>query len=232
MYPRRKRICNGERAARNAASDGESMGKKKVLGGSKVELLFLGAFGAGEEVESEIGVFGFDEELFYGAEELCGFLREASGEKEAEDTGIVVAEVDLLAVGKFDGEEMAEVGAEIFEGLVGGEEDAPAFGPGLVDESVEQCGFGRDADEIRSEVGELSALRAFVERLMFLFGFEDDFEDAGFAGGIKKGVERLEIFAEEIGEAELRYGGSKGLSGGPEGGASWGGWRGVGEEEA
>ena len=28
--------------------------------GSKVELLFLGAFGAGEEMESESGIFGFD----------------------------------------------------------------------------------------------------------------------------------------------------------------------------
>jgi hypothetical protein len=130
---------------------------------------------------------------------LGGFFGEAGGEKEAEDARVVVAEVDLLAVGEFDGEEMTEVGAEIFEGLVGGEEDAPTFGPGLVDESVEQCRFGRDANEIGSEVGKLRALRAFVERLIFLFGFEDDFEDAGFAGGVEKGVERLEVFAEKIG---------------------------------
>ena len=129
---------------------------------------------------------------------MGGFFGEAGGEKEAEDARIVVAEIDLLAVGKFDGEEMAEVGAEIFEGLVGSEEDAPAFRPGLVDESVDECGFGRDADEVGSEVGELSALRAFVERLMLLFGFENDFEDAGFAGGVEKGVERLEVFAEKI----------------------------------
>ena len=129
---------------------------------------------------------------------MCGFFGEAGGEKEAEDAGIVVAEVDLFAVGKFDGEEMAEVGAEIFERLVAGEEDAPAFGPGLVDESIEESRFGWDADEVGSEVGELRALRAFVERLMFFFGFEDDFEDAGFAGGVEKSVERLEIFAEKI----------------------------------
>ena len=92
-----------------------------------MELLFLGSFGAGEEMESQSGVFGFDQELFYGAEELGGFFGEAGGEKQAEDAGIVVAEIDLLAVGKFYGEEMAEVGAEIFEGLVGSEEDAPAF---------------------------------------------------------------------------------------------------------
>jgi len=129
---------------------------------------------------------------------LCGFVGEAGGEKEAEDARVVVAEIDLLAVGKFDGEEMAEVGAEIFEGLVAGEEDAPTLGPGLVDESVEQCGFGRDADEVGSEVGELSALGAFVERLMFFFGFENDFEDARFAGGVEKGVEGLEVLAEKI----------------------------------
>ncbi len=168
------------------------------LSGSKVELLFLGAFGAGEEVEGEIGGIGFDEELLYGAEELGGFLGEASGQEEAENAGIVVAKIDLLAAGEFYGEEMAEVGAEIFEGLVGSEEDAPAFGPGLVDEGVEQRGFGRNANEIGSEVGELRALRTFVERLMFFFGFENDFEDAGFAGGVEKGVERLKVFAEKI----------------------------------
>jgi hypothetical protein len=104
----------------------------------------------------------------------------------------------LLAVGEFDGEKMAEVGAKIFEGLIAGEEDAPTFGPGLVDESVEQCGFGRDADEVGSEVGELRALRAFVERLMFFLGFENDFEDAGFARSVEKSVKRLEVFAEKI----------------------------------
>lgn len=181
-------------------------------------------------MESESGVFGFDQELFYGTEELGGFFGEAGGEKKAEDAGIVVAEVDLLAVGEFDGEEMAEVGAEIFEGLVGGEEDSPAFGPGLVDESVEKCRLGRDANEVRSEVGELSALRAFVERLMFFFGFENDFEDAGFAGGVEKGVEGLEVFAEKIGEAELGDGGSEGLRGGPEGRAWCSGGSGVGDE--
>ena len=61
------------------------------------------ALGAGEEVKGEIGVFGFDQELFYGAEELGGFLGEAGGEKEAEDAGIVIAEIDLLTVGEFDG---------------------------------------------------------------------------------------------------------------------------------
>jgi len=146
-----------------------------------VELLFLGAFRAGEEVESESGVVGFDEELFYGAEKLSGFFGEAGGEKEAEDARVVVAEVDLLTVGEFDGEKMAEVGAEIFEGLIAGEEDAPTFGPGLVDECIEKSGFGRDADEVGSEMGELRALRAFVKRLMLLFGFENDFEDARFA---------------------------------------------------
>jgi hypothetical protein len=60
MYLRRKKICNGAWAARNAASDVESVGKEERLGRSKVELLFLGAFWAGEEVESEIGLFGFD----------------------------------------------------------------------------------------------------------------------------------------------------------------------------
>jgi len=150
-------------------------------------------------VEGEIGFFGFDEELFYGAEKLGGFFGEASGEEKAEDARVVVAEVDLLAVGKFDGEEMAEVCAEIFERLVGGEEDAPAFGPGLVDESVEQCRFGRDANEVGGEVRELSALRAFVERLVLFFGLENDFEDAGFARGVEKGVERLKVFAEKIG---------------------------------
>jgi hypothetical protein len=196
-----------------------------------VELLFLGAFGAGEEVESEIGLFGFYEELFYGAEELCGFFGEAGGEEKAEDARVVVAEVDLLAVGEFDGEEMAEVGAEIFEGLVGGEEDAPAFGPGLVDESIEQRGFGRDADEVGSEVRELRTLRAFVERLVLFFGFENDFEDAGLARGVEKGVERLEIFAQKIGQAELGDRGRQGLGGGPEGGAGGSGGSGFGEEE-
>jgi hypothetical protein len=182
-------------------------------------------------MESEIGGIGFDEELFYRAEELRGFFGEAGGEKEAEDAGVVVAEVDLLAVGKFDGEEMAEVGAEILEGLVGGEEDAPAFRPGLVDESVEQCGFRRDANEVGSEVGELRALCTFVKRLMLFFGFENDFEDARLAGGVEKSVKRLEIFAEKIGQAELGHGGRDGFCRGPEGGAWCSGGSGVGEEE-
>jgi hypothetical protein len=53
-----------------------------------VELHFLWAFGPGEEVEGEIGGFGFDEELFYGAKELGGFVGEAGGEKEAEDARV------------------------------------------------------------------------------------------------------------------------------------------------
>lgn len=113
--------------------------------------------------------------MFYRAEELCGFFGEAGGEEKAEDAGIIVAEIDLGAVGEFDGEEVAEVGAEIFEGRVGGEKDAPAFGPGLMNERVEKRGFLRDANQIRREVCELRALCAFVERLIFLLGFEDDF---------------------------------------------------------
>ena len=88
-------VTNGTRWNRRLADRG--------LSGSKVELLFLGAFGAGEKVESEIGSFGFDEELFYGAEELGGFFGEAGGKEEAKDAGIVVAEIDLLAGGEFDG---------------------------------------------------------------------------------------------------------------------------------
>ena len=129
---------------------------------------------------------------------MGGFFGQAGREEEAKDARVVVTKVDLLAVGEFDGEEMSEVGAEIFEGLVAGDEDAPAFGPSLLDERVEESRFLRDADEIGSEVGELSALRARVKRLMFFFGFEDDFQDAGLAGGIEKGVERLEVFGQEI----------------------------------
>ena len=87
------------------------------------------------------------------------------------------------------------MGAEIFEGLIAGEKYAPAFEPSLVDESVDECGFFWDADEVGSEVCELRALRAFVKRLMFFFGFENDFEDAGFARGVENGEKRLEIFA-------------------------------------
>jgi hypothetical protein len=131
--------------------------------------------------------------VFYGAEELSSFFREAGGKKEAEDARVVVAEVDLRAVGEFDGEEMAEVGAQIFERRVAGEEDAPAFGPGLLDEGVEETRFLRDADKIRGKVSELGALCAFVERLIFFFRFENNFQDAGFAGGVEQGVEGLEV---------------------------------------
>ena len=66
--------------------------------------LFLdGTFWAAGEVEGCCGVFGFDEELLYWAEELGGFLGEAGGQEEAQDARVVVAEVDLLAVGEFDG---------------------------------------------------------------------------------------------------------------------------------
>jgi hypothetical protein len=41
-------------------------------------------------------------------------------------------------------------------------------------------------------------LRAFVEGLIFFFGFEDDFEDAGFAGSVEQSVKGLEIFGEEV----------------------------------
>jgi hypothetical protein len=136
-----------------------------------VELLFVGAFGAAAEMESKLGILGFHEEMFYGAEELGGFFGEAGGQEEAEDAGVIVPEIDLLAVGEFDGQEMAEVGAEIFESHVAGDEDAPAFGPGLLYEGVEKSRLLRDADEIRGEVGELGALRAFVGRLIFLFRF-------------------------------------------------------------
>lgn len=124
----------------------------QVSGRRKVELLCGGAFGAARKMQRELGVFAFHEEMFYWAEKLVGFFGEARGEEEAEDARVVVAEVDLGAVGEFDGEEMAEMGAEIFEGRVGGEEDAPAFGPGLLDERVEECGFLRDAHEIRCKV--------------------------------------------------------------------------------
>jgi hypothetical protein len=181
------------------------------LGRSKVELLLSGAIGAAGEVEGGGRVVGFDEEVLYWPEELIGFFGEASGEKEAQDAGIVIAEVDLLAVRKFDGEEMAEVRAEIFEGRVGSEEDTPAFGPRLVNERVEKSRFLGDAHEIGREVRQLSALRAFVERLIFLFGFEDDFEDAGLAGGIEQDVERLEILGEQILQTRLTCSGSWGL---------------------
>lgn len=136
---------------------------------SKVELLLGGAFGAAGEVERGGGIFGFEEELFHRAEELGGFFRKAGGQEKAEDAGVVVAEIDLGSVGEFDVEEMTEVGAEILEGRVASQEDTPAIGPGLFDERVEQSRFLRDADEVRREVRELCALRAFVERLIFLF---------------------------------------------------------------
>ena len=186
----------------------EKLEQLRRLGRSKVELLLSGAFGAAGEVEGGGWVVGFDEEVFYWPEELIGFFREASGEKEAQDAGIVIAEVDLLAVRKFDGEEMPEVRAEIFEGRVGSEEDTPAFGPCLVNERIEKSRFLRNAHEIRREVRQLSALRAFVERLIFLFGFEDDFEDAGLAGGIEQDVERLEILGEQILQTRLTCNGS------------------------
>jgi len=143
--------------------------REKGLRGSKVKLLLGGAFGAAGEVESCRGIFGFEEELFYGAEELGGFFVKARGQEKAEDPGVVVAEVNLGAVGKFDVEEMTEVGAEIFERRIAGEEDSPAFGPSLLDERFEESRFLRDADEVWREVRELRALRAFVERLIFLF---------------------------------------------------------------
>jgi hypothetical protein len=91
--------------------------------------------------------------MFYGAEELRGFFGEAGGEEEAEDAGIVVAKVDLLAVGEFDSEEMAEVSAEILERRVGRDEDAPAFRPGLFDKRIEEKRLLGNAHEVGSEVG-------------------------------------------------------------------------------
>lgn len=145
------------------------------LCGSKVELLLGGALGGAGELERSRAVFGFEEELFYRAEELVDFFGKAGWEEETEDAGVVVAEIDLGAVGKFDVEEVAEVGAQILEGRVASQEDTPAFGPGLFDERVEQSGFLRDADEVRREVRELRTLRSFVERLIFFLGFVDDF---------------------------------------------------------
>ena len=121
-----------------------------------------GALGAAGEVERCRGISGFEEELFYRAEELVNFFGKAGWEEETEDAGVVVSEIDLGAVGKFDVEEGAEVGAQILEGRVASQEDTPAFGPGLFDERVEQSGFLRDADEVRREVRQLSTLSAFV----------------------------------------------------------------------
>lgn len=157
-----------------------------------------GALGATGEVERCRGVFGFEEKLFYRAEELVDFFGKAGWEEETKDAGVVVSKIDLGAVGKFDVEEVAEVGAQILEGRVTSQEDTPAFGPGLFDERVEQSGFLRDADEVRREVRELRTLRSFVERLIFLLGFVDYFEDARLARGIEERIERLEIFAEQI----------------------------------
>jgi hypothetical protein len=132
------------------------------LHGSKVEFLLGGAFGTAGEVEGCRGILSFDKEVFDWAEELGGFFREAGGEKETQDAGIVIAEVDLLAVGEFDGEEVAEVGAEIFERRITSEEDPPAFGPRSVNERVEKSGFLRDAHKIGREVRQLGTLSAFV----------------------------------------------------------------------
>jgi hypothetical protein len=181
------------------------------LGLSKVEVLLGGAFGAAGEVEREVWVFGFDEELFDGAEELGGFFGEASGEEKAEDARVVVAEVDLLAVGEFDVEEMAEVSAEALERLVAGEEDAPALGPTLRDERFDERRLFRDSDQIRSEVSKLGALCTFEEGLEFFFGFVDDFENARLTGSIEQGVERLEILGEEILEARFCWSGDGGF---------------------
>jgi len=118
-----------------------------------VELLYVGAFGAAGEVECELGILGFHQEVLHGAEELGGLFGKASGQEEAKNARVVVAEINLLAVGKFDGEEMAEVGTEFFERHVAGDENAPAFRPGLVDKRIDKSRFLRDADEVGSEMG-------------------------------------------------------------------------------
>src|SRR6266849_3473667 len=96
------------------------------------------------------------------------------------------------------------MGAEVFEGLAAGEINAPAFGPGLLNEGIEERRFRRDAHEVRREMGELGTRRAVVERLVLFLGFEDYFEDGGLAGGVEQGVKRLKVPAEQGQQMLLR----------------------------
>ena len=59
-----------------------------------------------------------------------------------EDGRIVEAKIDLFAVWKLDHEELAEMGAEVLDRFVAGEEDTPVLGPGLLDQGVERGDWG------------------------------------------------------------------------------------------
>src|SRR6266852_8390016 len=96
------------------------------------------------------------------------------------------------------------MGAEVFERLATGDVNAPAFGPGLLDERIEERRFRWDAYEVWREVGELGTGRAIVKRLILLLGFEDYFEDGGLAGGVEQGVKRLKVPAEQGQQMLLR----------------------------
>src|SRR5579859_157914 len=130
-----------------------SADERQMLRGGKVELLLGGAFGAAREVEGGGGIFGLHDELLDGTEELRGLIGQTSRQEETKDARVVVAKVDLLAIGQFDVEKMAEVRAEVLEREVAGNEDAPALGPGLLGEGFDEGGFLGNANQVRREMG-------------------------------------------------------------------------------
>ena len=127
-------------------------------------------------MQGGLGIFVFHEEMLDGTEEFVGFLGKASREEEAKDGRIVEAKIDLFAVWKLDHEELAEMGAEVLDRFVAGEEDTPVLGPGLLDQGVDEGRLGRDANEVGSEVGELRALGDRSKRdWSILLGFVNNF---------------------------------------------------------
>jgi len=59
QYPRRRKIRNGAEARQGASGSAKRSGALRWSGGSKLDLLFGGAFGAGGKMESQLGVLGF-----------------------------------------------------------------------------------------------------------------------------------------------------------------------------
>ncbi len=130
-----------------------------------------------------------DPESLNGTEEAAGFLGGAGWEEGSEDSGVVVAEEEVVGgVFLFDAKEAAEVAADLFEGKRTGEIDSPVPAPAFGDQCIEQAASGQ-LDQIGSDFGQRISTGAIEQRLGLLGAFAQQLQDAWAPGGVKDSIE-------------------------------------------
>src|SRR5208337_2061608 len=111
----------------------------------------------------------------------------ACRQKDAQHARVVIAKVNLLAVGKLNLEKMAEVAANLLNVAVAGEIDSPTVAPAFEHERAEQEGILLQVHQIGRDVGQLVALDSFVQRLMLLLGLHQQSQNLDVAGCVENG---------------------------------------------